>query len=234
MSDRWENVLVDDQAMRAFTAVPDGSGPFPGMVVIQGWAGVDTFVQETTSRLAAAGYFGIAPELYKRQDLNDGADNATRSGRLADPEIIQDVTAAADFLQGNGAVNRDRVGIMGFCLGGRVVYLTATAVPAFKGAVPYYGAGTMVARGEGPPVFERLAKTVCPVLGFFGGEDANPSPEDMKKLDAEYTKHGIVHEFHSYPGAGHAYMDYTTSRYNKEASEASWPITLAFLEKYLS
>lgn len=234
MPERWENVLVDGQSMRAFTAIPDGQGPFPGLVVIQGWAGVNAFVQETTSRLAAAGYFGIAPELYHRQDSNDGADNATRSGRLMDQEIIQDVSAASVFLQENSAVIHDRIGIIGFCLGGRVVYLAATAIPDFKAAVPYYGAGTMVARGESPPIFERLASTVCPVLGFFGEEDANPSPEDMKKLDAEYTKYGIVHEFHSFPGAGHAYMDYTTDRYNKQAEEASWPITLAFLERYLS
>ncbi len=117
-------------------------------------------------------------------------------------------------------------------MGGRVAYMMVAESVAFKAAVAFYG-GTTPFRGNGPTPFERLPSTHCPVLGFFGEEDANPSPEDMKRLDAECTREGKIHEFHSFPGAGHAYMDPNSTRYHKAAAEASWPITLAFLEKYL-
>lgn len=234
MPEQWGNIEVDGHAMGFFSAAPQGTGPFPGVVVIQHRGGVDRFTQEMTRRLAAAGYFGIAPELYHRQTPIPGEDDAARAGRLRDAEVIQDVNATVDFLLRHRAVLKESIGIVGFCMGGRVVYLMAALNPAFQAAVAYYGGNTMVAWGEGPTPFERLANTYCPVLGFFGEEDANPSPEDMKKLDAEFSRHGKVHEFHSFPGAGHAYMDFTNpARYRAHAAQASWPITLAFLEKHL-
>ena len=233
MPQQWESIRVDGQTMRAFAAMPDGVGPLPGVVVIQGRNGVDKFLQETTRRLAAAGYLSIAPELYHRQDPDDGADGETRRARLLDTEVIQDVNAAVDFFGNHSAVVDDSIGIVGFCMGGRVVYMMAAVIPAFKAAVAFYGGGTNATWGDGPTPFERFADTHCPVLGFFGEEDVNPSPEDMRRLDTEYTRLGKAHEFHSFPGANHAYMDFNSPRYHKEAAEASWPITLAFFEKHL-
>ena len=234
MPERWEKIPVDGQTMRGFTAVPDGAGPFPGLVVIQGRGGVDAFILETTRRLGAAGYLSIAPEVYHRQDPDDGADGEARRARLLDTEVIQDVNAAVDFLERHSGVVRERIGIVGFCMGGRVVYMMAAVNPAFKAAAAFYGGNTNASWGDGPTPFERFANTYCPVLGLFGEEDANPSPEDMKRLDAEYTRHGVVHEFHSFPGANHAYMDPNASRYHKEAAETSWPIMLSFFERHLN
>ena len=233
MPERWENLTVDGQAIRAFSAAPEGSGPFPAVVVAMHAGGVDTFIQEMTRRLGAAGYLAIAPDLYHRQE--PGGDNLGRMGRLRDNEIIRDVNSTVEFLQGNSVVRADSIGITGFCMGGRVVFLMAAVNQAVKAAVPFYGGNTMVPWGEAPTPFERLANTYCPVLGFFGEEDGNPSPEDMRKLDAELTRHGRAHEFHSYPGAGHAYMDFTNpNRYRQQAADASWPIALAFFEKHLA
>jgi carboxymethylenebutenolidase len=72
------------------------------------------------------------------------------------------------------------------------------------------------------------------VLGLFGEDDANPSPADMRKLDAELTRHGKVHEFHAYPGAGHAFMNRRGERYRADADRDSWPKTLAFFAKHLT
>jgi carboxymethylenebutenolidase len=71
------------------------------------------------------------------------------------------------------------------------------------------------------------------LIGLFGEADGNPSPADMRKLDAELTKHGKIHEFHSYPGANHAFMNARGDRYHAEAAQDSWPKTLAFFEKHL-
>lgn len=234
MTELWESIPVDDQTMRGFTVVPRGTGPFPGLVVVQGRGGVDAFILEATRRLGAAGYLSVAPELYHRQDPDDGADGETRRARLLDTEVIQDVNAAVDFLERHGGVVRDRIGIVGFCMGGRVVHMMAAVNSVLKAAAAFYGGGTNSSWGNGPTPFERIANTYCPILGLFGEKDANPSPEDMKKLDAEYARHGVIHEFHSIPGADHAYMDPYASRYHKEAAETSWPITINFFDRHLS
>lgn len=87
--------------------------------------------------------------------------------------------------------------------------------------------------GEGPSPFERTAEIQCPLIGLFGEADSDPSPADMRTLDAELTKHGKVHEFHAYPGANHAFMNARRERHHAEAAQDSWPKTLAFFEKYL-
>jgi carboxymethylenebutenolidase len=91
----------------------------------------------------------------------------------------------------------------------------------------------MVPWGEGPSPFDRTAEIHCPLIGLFGEEDTNPSPADMRKLDAELTRLGKVHEFHSYPGANHAFMNQHGNRYHAGADRDSWPKTLAFFEKHL-
>jgi carboxymethylenebutenolidase len=114
-----------------------------------------------------------------------------------------------------------------------VAYLMPAVNASFKAAVDYYGGNIMVPWGEGPAPFERTADIHCPLLGLFGEEDANPSPADMRKLDAEMTRHGKVHEFHSYAGANHAFMNRHGVRYHAEADRDSWPKALAFFAKHL-
>ena len=131
-------------------------------------------------------------------------------------------------------MDSDRIGITGFCMGGRVVWLAAATNPHFKAAVPYYGGNIMAPRGNtDKSPFELTNGINCPVLFHFGAIDANPSPEDMATLDAELTRLDKPHEFYAYPGADHAFMDHTGPRYHREAAETSWPRTLQFFAKHL-
>ncbi len=233
MTDFWERIQVDGNDMQLFVSVPDGSGPFPAVVVIQHQGGVDAFVQEMTQRIAQAGYVGVAPELYHRDGPDCQDDGPTRRARLQDVNVIKDVNATVDFLHAHDAVDSERLGIVGFCMGGRVVYLMSAMNPSFKAAAAYYGGNIMVPWGEGPSPFDRTAEIQCPLIGLFGEADSNPSPADMRTLDAELTKHGKVHEFHAYPGADHAFMNARGERYHAAAAQDSWPKTLAFFAKYL-
>lgn len=233
MVDFWERVQVDGNDMQLFVSVPNGSGPFPAVVVIQHQGGLDEFVQEMTQRIAQAGYVGVAPELYHRDGPDCQDDGPTRRARLQDVNVIKDVNATIDFLLAHEGVDNERLGIVGFCMGGRVVYMMAAINPHLKAAASYYGGNTMVPWGDGPSPFDRTAEIRCPLIGFFGEADGNPSPADMRKLDAELSKHGKAHEFHSYPGANHAFMNVRGERYHAEAAQDSWPKTLAFFEKHL-
>ena len=230
----WESIKVDGADMRLYVSVPSEAGPFPAVVVIQHQGGVDDFVEEMTQRVASAGYAAVAPDLYHRDGPDCKDDGPTRRARPLDVNVIKDVNATVDFLRGHRSVDAERLGIVGFCMGGRVAYLMAAVNPHFKAAVDYYGGNIMVPWGEGPAPIDRTAEIYCPLLGLFGEDDANPSPADMRKLDAELTRHGKVHEFHSYPGAGHAFMNRRGERYRADADRDSWPKTLAFFAKHLT
>jgi carboxymethylenebutenolidase len=221
--------------MRMHVSVPNEPGPVPAVVVIQHQGGVDEFIQSMTRRLADAGYVAAAPDLYHRDGPECKDDFVTRRSRLADRRIVRDVEACVGFLQRHRAVDGRRLGIIGFCMGGRIVYLMAAAHPGFKAAVSYYGGNIFRAWGRDlPSPFERTAEINCPIQGHFGAEDGNPSAADMAKLDAELSKFQKIHDFHSYAGAGHAFMDNTKESYRRQADETSWPRTLEFLRRHLN
>lgn len=233
MESHWEHVKVDGETMGLYVSRPDGEGPFPAIVVGQHRDGVDEFVQEMTRRLAKVGYVAVAPVLYHRDAPDCRDDGPTRAARLRDGTVIKDVNGTVDFLKALPSVHAGKIGIVGFCQGGRVAYLMVTVNPSFRACVAYYGGGLFTAWGEGPSPFERTHEMVCPILGHFGKEDVNPTPEDVQKLDAELNRLGKVHEFHSYEGAGHAFMNFSEASYRAEADQSSWPRTLGFLQRYL-
>lgn len=230
----WQQTEFDNNVMRMRVSTPDDSRPAPGIVVIQHQGGVDEFVQNMTRRLADSGYVAAAPDLYHRDGPDCKDDFVTRRSRLGDRRIVSDVNACVNFLQQHKGVDGQRIGIIGFCMGGRVVYLMAAANPAFKAAVAYYGGNIFRAWGRDlPSPFERTAEIHCPLQGHFGADDKNPSPEDMAKLDSELTRLDKSHEFFSYEGAGHAFMDSTKESYRRPADQTSWPRTLDFLQRHL-
>ncbi len=233
MQSAWEKIKVDDGSMGLYVSLPEGPGPFPAMVVLQHREGVDEFVQEMTRRLAREGFLAVAPELYHRDGPDCRDDGATRAKRIQDANIIKDVNSSLTYLKGHPSVQPGRVGILGFCQGGRGSYLMAGVSPSLKAAVVYYSGNTFTARGDGPSPFERTKEIHCLIMGHFGEEDENPSPEDVHKLDAELTKYNKAHQFHSYPGAGHAFMNFSASSYRAQADQTSWPRTLEFLKTHV-
>ena len=144
------------------------------------------------------------------------------------------MNATVDFMLKHPNIRGDNFGIIGFCMGGRVVWLMATANSHLKAAVPYYGAFIMEVWGKAEKSpFELTGGINCPMLFHFGELDTNPSPEDMVKLDAELTRLGKNHQFYTYTGAHHSLLDHTSVRYHKEAAETSWSRTLEFFATHL-
>jgi len=230
---RWDTIQVDGQPMRVYLDTPAGGGAVPGVVVIMHGPGLDRFVEDRVEDLARNGYAAIAPDLYHRQPP-DG-DMMTRVGRLRDHEILADADAATAHLKGLAEVRVGDLAVLGFCMGGRITYLLAGARPAnWKVAGVFYGGNIMKPWGEGPAPFELTGQIACQTIGFFGLEDANPSPDDVKKIDAELTRHGKPHEFHSYEGAGHAFLNFMNAeRHRPKQGADAWSKMLAFLERNL-
>lgn len=230
MAIRWETTQVDGKAMRIYLGVPDRPGPHPGVLVAQHAGGVDHQMQDVVHRLHREGYVVAAPELFHRQPAD--MDPTKRSGALVDREILTDLNATIAHLK-TQRVSVGPLGIVGFCMGGRVSYLAATAISEIKASAVFYGGNIFKPLGDGPSPFERTSSILCPIIGFFGADDTNPSPEDVRKIDAELTRLNKWHEFHTYLNSGHAFQNFLTERYRERAARGSWAELLGFFTEYL-
>jgi len=230
MTVRWETTNVGGKTMRVYMGAPDRPAGMPGIVVAQHAGGVDAFIQDVVHRLHREGYMVAAPELFHRQ-APTGIEPLAHIALLKDSEILDDMNAAVALLRAGGA---GPVGTVGFCMGGRVSYLLAATNPQIRAAAVFYGGNIMKALGEGPTPFERSAGIACPVIGFFGAEDPNPSPADVAKISAELTRLGKWHEFHTYRDAGHAFENFIAAeRYRERPARAAWHEMLAFFTERL-
>lgn len=231
MTIRWETTQVQGRTMRIYLGTPAQPGPHPVVLVAQHAGGVDAPIQDTVHRLCRAGYVVAAPELFHRQPA--GLEMMARLDLLRDDEIVTDLQATLGHLEAGGGP-LGPVGIIGYCMGGRVAYLAASALAGLQAAVVFYGGNMMKALGEGASPFDRSAQIGCPILGCFGADDTNPSPADVERIDAELTRLGKWHEFHLYRDAGHAFHNFTNAeRYRARAARASWTEMLAFLDAQL-
>lgn len=231
MTIQWQATNVDGKAMRTYVAVPDRPGPHPGVIVAQHGSGVDEVIQDMVHRLHRAGYAAAAPELFHRQPADVGT--ARRTGLLVDDEIVADIEATIAHLR-DAVPALGPLGVTGFCMGGRVAYLAACAIADFSAASVFYGGNILKPLGHEQSPFERTAGIRCPLAGFFGAEDTNPSPEDVSRIDAELTRLGKWHEFHTYVDAGHGFHNFNSAeRFRPRAARASWGELLAFFDEHL-
>ena len=240
MPSSWVDINVSGQTMEGYLTQPEGSDRLPAVVLIQEIWGVNSHIQYLTDRLPAMGYVGLAPAMFHREGrmtmgLHEEMDTAVgRMGRCTDENIVADVQAAVDYLKGQSFVQGDRIGIVGFCFGGRVSYLAACNVSDIKATVVYYGGRILAPLGsEGPSPLEQTSKISSPVLGLFGEDDQNPTPDDVAQISAELTKHNKVHEFHSYPGCGHGFSCNARGSYRPESARDAWAKATAWFDKYL-
>lgn len=234
MKNSWETVVVDNSPMRLYLSQPNAPGRYPAVVVIQNQNGVGDFTQEMTQRVAEASYVAIAPELYHREGEPKTPEQVASLKRTRrDSNVINDINATISFLGDCANVDSSRLGIIGFCMGGRVAFLMAAASTSFKAAVDFYGGGVYLQWGDRPAPSELAARVSCPVQGHFGELDKNPPPDEMRRLDAELTRLSKDHEFFFYAGAPHAFNAKGRPNYRPEADAASWARTLDFFKKCL-
>jgi len=234
MKNSWATVTVDQSPMGLYLSEPDGSGPFPAVVVIQNQDGVTQFTQEMTRRVAEAGYVAIAPELYHREGEPKTPEQvANLKHARRDANVLNDVNATIQYLRGCANVNPAKLGVVGFCMGGRVAFLMAAASNAFSAAVDFYGGGVYSQWGDRPAPAELAANVSCPVQGHFGELDKNPPPDEMRKLGAELSRLGKAHEFYFYDDCPHGFNRSGWKGYRPDADSISWARSLEFFSKHL-
>ena len=226
---QWDEVSVDDSRMRCYLTQPQavhGSG----VLVCMHGPGVDEFIRDICERLASRGFAAIAPDLYHRQSET----RVEPWTKIRDTDALHDMAQAVKALKALSGTDPERVGVVGFCMGGRLAFLHAANNPDLRAAVVFHGGNIPVARDGLPSPLEQARNIRAPVLGLFGAEDENPSPSDVQKIDAELARLGKAHEFTSYAGAGHAFLNFTRPAVFREAqAKDAWAKCLAWLDRYL-
>ena len=240
MPARWVDMRVGGQTMEGYMTQPEAEGRYPAVIVIQEIWGVNSHIQSVTDRLPSQGYVGLAPAMFHREGrmmlgLHEEMPTAlARLSQCTDANIIADVRAAVDYLKTQPLVQPNRIGIVGFCFGGRVAYLAACNITDLKAAVVFYGGRILQPLGgSGPSPLEQTSQINAPVLGLFGEEDQNPTPSDVAKIEAELKKHRKGHEFHMYPGCGHGFHCDARGSYRRQAAMDAWGKAMAWFDKYM-
>lgn len=235
-----EQIFIDIEGnqVEALVSKPDGDGPFPAVVVAQHLPADQglkqcVFTNSVADRYAEAGYACAVPYLFQRQPVE--RDRQEKRKYMHDDEVMTDLTAGYNYLASQGHVDSERIGVLGHCFGGRIVILAAVRDPNYKVAMDFWGGGVNTGWGEGMPApLDSVGKISCPVAGFFGNDDQNPSPQDVDELEAALKSAGATYEFHRYDGAGHAFQDFNREeRYRPEAAEDAWAKAIDFLNRHL-
>ncbi len=223
-------LIINNSPMDMLVAMPEGGGRHPGILLSHYQHGLGPFTHSNAKFLASEGFVVVAPDHYHHTPGE--TDLKKRKAGLNDVRLIADMQAATAWLRAHPRVNPEATAILGHCMGGRQTLLGAATVPGFRCAIDCYGGSVMKAHGEGPTVFERLSSIHCPVAGFFGVNDTNPPPEDVRKVEAELQRLGLETDFHIYENTGHAFMDPDQKRYVEASARDAWTRILAFLKRH--
>jgi carboxymethylenebutenolidase len=224
-------IAAEGGTMPCFIARPVAGEAAPAVIVIQEAFGLNPHIKDVARRLAVEGYVALAPDLYWR----GGKGRCVRYDQLPeaialmqslkDRDVVADVGSSIAYLERQPSVRAERIGITGFCMGGRVSYLVACELPdQIKACVPFYGGGIPV---------EKTAGLRAPVLAFFGEEDGFIPFESVNQLKAELTRLGKQAEVIVYPKAGHGFFCDERDSYRADVARDAWERTKRFLATHL-
>jgi carboxymethylenebutenolidase len=216
---------TDGREAYGYLALPP-SGQGPGVIVIQEWWGLDDHIADLTERLAGEGFVAFAPDLYGGRVAHESDDALRMMQELPVEEGVRRLSGAVDYLLAHPAVTSDKVGAIGFCMGGGfVLLLAAREGDRIAAAVPFYG----VIQGELPD-FSGLRAAV---QGHYGQDDPTVPVESLAPLAEAIEKgSGRAPEFHLYP-AGHAFLNDQRPTYHPASAEPAWQRAVAFLHRHL-
>ncbi len=232
---------ADGAPVEAYYATPERGEPHGAVVVIHHAPGYDEATKEIARRFATEGFAALCPNLYSREapglPPREAAAQVRGAGGVPDEQVTADVAAAVDYLRARPDAN-GKVGVIGYCTGGRQAVLAACQLDV-DAAVDCYGAFTTRSTppGDSLPrasISHLLHKLRCPLLGLFGAQDPAPPPEEAAELAAALTEHGKQFEIEVYEDAGHAFFSVDSPKYRTAAALAGWQRVLGWFGRYLA
>lgn len=198
-----------------YLSAPSTPGKKGAVIVIQEWWGVDDWIRQQTDRFAQQGYVALAVDLYRGKVGHDQSEAHELMRGLPEDRALADLKAGFDYLASRDDVDPNRIGVIGWCMGGGYALALTTNEPRLAASVINYG------RLVTDP--DTITKIKTQILGNFGEADRGIPPEDVKKFGGELTKYGKLADIKIYPGAGHAFMNPNNKEgYNAEAAQDAW------------
>ncbi len=232
-------VKIGDYMMPVYEARPASGGPAPIVVCISEVWGVHEWVRDVTRRFAKAGYYAVAPELFKREGGVAQIPNIQDILKivLAVPrkQLLGDIAATVDWAKKRPGARADRAGVTGWCWGGSIVFQVAATNPDMKAAVAWYGMPARPHPDQPAPVtgFDVAKDIKIPLLSLSGEQDTSASPADVRKMGELVKQHNANVEVVVYPGASHGfYADYRPS-FNATVAADAWKRCTDWFAKYL-
>ena len=214
-------VMVQVGGARAYLSLPEhGEPPFPGIVVVHEWWGLNDHIKYWSDRLAADGYAALAVDLYDGKVATDRDSAMAYVRAVKDDKALAILQAAHAFLASDPRIRATHRGCMGWCFGGGWVLQQAIATPDLDAAVIYYG--RLVTD------VQRLRAIQAPILGVFGNRDAGITPQMVDEFAAALVKAGVEHHILRYD-ADHAFANPSNPSYDRRAAVAAWMEVRAFL-----
>ncbi|MEO8601282.1 MAG: dienelactone hydrolase family protein [bacterium] len=224
-------ITTADGDMAGHLARPAEAGNYPAVLVIMEAFGLNEHIKRVAERIAAEGFVTLAPDIYHRQPNGVvGYDELPEAIRLmtsvTDAQIVADLSAAIGFLQADAGVRADKIGITGFCMGGRISFLAACTQAALKAAAPFYGGGI-------GGLLDQAGKITCPLLLFFGDQDPFIPNDEVVRINQTLAELGKQAEVKVYAGAPHGFFCDQRDSYRPEAAQDAWDKLGAFFTKHL-
>jgi carboxymethylenebutenolidase len=211
---------------KGYLANPTGAKA-PSVVVIQEWWGLVDHIKDIVDRFAREGFVAVAPDLYHGQTTKSPDEAGKLLMALNIVQAEKDLRGTIQYLLSLEQTAGDRVGVVGFCMGGQLALYAACSNATVGACVDYYGIH--------PNVHPLISQLRAPVLGFFGEKDSSVKPEAVRKLEERLNSAGKQVEFHIYAGANHAFFNDTRPEvYNETLARRSWERTLQFLREHLN
>ena len=233
------NLKTDDVDMPAFLARPEGEETYPAVIVIHEVFGLVQHIKDVAGRFAREGYLAIAPDLFFREGApGEDIDLPTIMRviqELPDNRVVQDLKATIAYLKDLKFVRRDKIGIIGFCMGGTYSLLMAGLSRELAASAVFYGRIFYREKSEKKPTapIELVPQISCPLLLIYGEADMGIPMDDVRNLEESLRANGKGFELKTYPGAPHAFFNDTRETYRPEAAEDAWKRTLAFFDRHL-
>lgn len=208
-----------------FLAYSEGEPQRPGLVVLQEFWGLNNHIKDVTRRLAAEGFVALAPDMYDGKVTTDATEARQLLMSLDQAAALQKLHGAVDYLKANANFVKDRIGVIGFCMGGFLALNLACHNRDIRVATPFYG------RIPPDSVLENLT---APVLYFFGEQDHHLPAADVDRLEQFIKRTGRAGGVVRYPQADHAFFNDTRKEvYREEDARDAWGKALSFLRQYL-
>jgi carboxymethylenebutenolidase len=215
-----------NETIRGILYSPAGKGPFPGIVVVHEWWGLNDWVKEQASKLADQGYVTLAIDLYRGKVATTPNEAHEFMGGVPQDRAKRDLEAAYEYLESQPNIKKDRIGAIGWCMGGGYALQLAIDEPKLAADVINYGVYDYASLAKNPA---EVKKINAPLLGIFGAQDRGIPPTDLKAFQEQMSRQNKKADFSIYPDASHAFENPNNKDgYRPKDAQDAWRKTVAF------